>query len=140
MLLPARPLILHNTLICVCRFSHLVTFMSSILNYLQQTLIDNKAQNIEAFDVRHWSSVTDHMLLASGSSQRQVKALADYVVEAAKQRQLKVLGVEGRDNADWVLVDLGDILVHIMYPETRAYYAPERLWGEGQADSLANSG
>ncbi|HBA00493.1 MAG TPA: ribosome silencing factor, partial [Halomonas sp.] len=83
--------------------------------------------------------VTDLMLIASGTSTRHVAALAQNVVEKAKASGLHPRGVEGGDNADWVLVDLDDIVVHIMLPEARALYDLERLWADLPSDAGAVS-
>ena len=87
-----------------------------------------KAINIESMDVRHLTSITDIMIIASGKSNRQVRALADKVVESAKTFGVKPLGVEGHEHGEWVLVDLGDVIVHVMHPTTRDYYQLEKLW------------
>ncbi len=87
-----------------------------------------KAVNIEKMDVKHLTSITDFMIIASGTSNRQVRALADKVVESAKANDIKPLGVEGQEQGEWVLVDLGDVIVHVMHPTTRDYYQLEKLW------------
>lgn len=89
-----------------------------------------KAENIVALDVRDLASFTDYMIFASGSSTRHVGAIADSVVEAAKSTNSPAIGVEGEDVGEWVLVDLGDVVVHVMLPEVRLYYDLEKLWGE----------
>jgi ribosome-associated protein len=98
-----------------------------------------KADNIVVLDVRAQASFTDYMIFASGSSTRHVSAIADSVVEAAKATGEPALGVEGADVGEWVLVDLGDVVVHIMLPDVRLYYELERLWGEELAVEDADS-
>jgi len=93
-------------------------------------LEDIKAGDIRNLDVRDKTSITDLMIIATGNSNRQVKALVDSVVEKCKQAGVTVLGVEGVEAGEWALVDLGDIVVHIMQPAIRDYYNLEKLWGE----------
>ena len=89
-----------------------------------------KAENVVQLDVRNRASFTDYMIFASGGSTRHVGAIAESVVEAATRAGRPPLGVEGDDVAEWVLVDLGDVIVHIMLPDVRRYYELEKLWGE----------
>lgn len=91
-------------------------------------LEDAKAQDIQVIDLSERSSFADYMVIASGTSSRQVKAAADRLVQHVKSLGLQPLGVEGADDADWVLVDLADVIVHVMQPQTRAFYNLEKLW------------
>jgi len=91
-------------------------------------LEDAKAQDIQVIDLSERSSFADYMLIASGTSSRQVKAIADRLVQRAKARGVRPLGVEGAAEAEWVLVDLADVVVHVMLPQTRAFYNLEKLW------------
>lgn len=93
-------------------------------------LEDIKAIDIRVLDVRGKSSVTDIMIVASGNTARQVKALSDNVVVKSKQAGVKPLGVEGEMQGEWALVDLGDVVVHIMQPSIRDFYNLEKLWGD----------
>ena len=99
-----------------------------LIDITLNALNDAKALDINVFDVSKLTSISDHMIIASGRSGRQVGALADKVVEAAKQHDIQPLGVEGKREGEWVLVDLGDIIVHIMQPDTREYFQLEKLW------------
>jgi ribosome-associated protein len=93
-------------------------------------LEDIKAREIEVFDVVHLTSMFDRVIIASADSARQLKALASRVQEEAKAAGGHVHGVEGEDGGDWALVDLGDIVVHIMQPAVRSHYNLEELWGQ----------
>jgi ribosome-associated protein len=95
-----------------------------------EALEDLKAQDISFIDVRDRTSVTDFMVLATGTSSRHAQAVADNVSAKTKEAGIMPLGSEGRGNSDWVLIDLGDIVVHVMTAQAREYYDLERLWGE----------
>jgi ribosome-associated protein len=90
-----------------------------------------KAKDVREIDVRGKTSIADFFVIASGTSTRHVKSIADEVVRYAKQAGMMPLGVEGQRDADWVLVDLGDIIVHVMLPRIREFYGLERLWTVG---------
>ena len=96
-------------------------------------LEDVKAQNITVIDTSKLSSMFERMIIASANSTRQTKALADNVVVKLKERGEEVLGREGEDSGEWILVDLGEVLVHIMQPAIRDYYNLEELWSKAQA-------
>ncbi len=98
---------------------------------VKTALEDLKAKDVREIDVRGKTSVTDLVVVASGTSTRHVKSIADEVVRSAKKAGLPPLGVEGQREAEWVLVDLGDIIVHVMLPRTREFYGLERLWTVG---------
>ena len=98
---------------------------------VKTALDDLKAKDVREIDVRGKTSVADLIVVASGTSTRHVKSIADEVVRSAKQAGLPPLGVEGQREAEWVLVDLGDIIVHVMLPRTREFYGLERLWTIG---------
>lgn len=100
-------------------------------------LDDLKAQNVQEIDVRGKTSIADLMIVASGTSTRHVKSLADEVVKFAKQAGMQPLGIEGQREAEWVLVDLGDIIIHVMLPRVREFYGLERLWTVG--DDMART-
>jgi ribosome-associated protein len=93
-------------------------------------LEDIKARDIEAFDVTHLTSLFDRVVIASGDSARQTKALARNVQDKAREAGARVYGLEGEGSGEWVLVDLGDIVVHIMQPAVRLHYNLEELWNQ----------
>ncbi|MDR2013549.1 MAG: ribosome silencing factor [Rhodanobacter sp.] len=97
-------------------------------------LDDLKAKDVQQIDVRGKSGFTDLLILASGTSSRHVKSIAEEVVKKAKQSGTPPIGVEGQREAEWVLVDLGDVIVHVMLPRTREFYGLERLWTVGDAE------
>lgn len=106
---------------------------------LRKTVIaaleDLKAKDIREIDVRGKTSIADLLVIASGTSARHVKSIADEVVKFAKQAGVMPLGVEGEQEAEWVLVDLGDLIVHVMLPRIREFYGLERLWTVGDRDA-----
>jgi ribosome-associated protein len=97
-------------------------------NIALKALEDLKGVDIVDYDVRDMTTVTDVMIIASGTSDRHVKSLADAVVMACKKAGVPPLGVEGEQEGEWVLVDLGDVVVHVMQPRIREFYALEKLW------------
>lgn len=94
---------------------------------------DIKGFDITVMDVRKLTSMTNYMIVASANSSRQAKAVADNVREKLKEKGFAIRGTEGEKEGEWVLVDLDDIVVHIMVPTTRAYYNLEQLWGEAES-------
>jgi ribosome-associated protein len=91
-------------------------------------LEDIKARDITVLDVRKLTAMADTLVIASADSNRQVKALANHVRDKLKEAGANIVGVEGEESAEWVLVDAGDIVVHVMQPAVRAYYNLEELW------------
>ena len=102
-----------------------------LLQSVRSALDELKAKDAVEIDVRGKTSVCDYMVVASGTSTRHVKSIADEVVKNAKQLDCQPLGVEGEREAEWVLVDLGDVVIHVMLPRVREFYALERLWTVG---------
>jgi ribosome-associated protein len=96
-------------------------------------LEDIKGRDITVLDTSRLTSLFERMVIASGDSNRQTRALADNVREKIKEAGEHVGGIEGEDSGDWVLLDLGDIIVHVMLPAVRAHYNLEELWGAGAA-------
>jgi ribosome-associated protein len=96
-------------------------------------LEDIKAFDITVMDVRKLTSMTSYMIVASANSTRQAKAIADNVREKMREKGIVMRGTEGEKDGEWVLVDLDDIVVHVMIPTARAYYNLEQLWGETES-------
>ncbi len=103
----------------------------ALLRQVHLALDDLKAKDAIEIDVRGKTSVCDYMVIASGTSTRHVKSIADEVVRKVKELDVMPLGVEGEREAEWVLADLGDVVVHVMLPRVREFYALERLWTVG---------
>ncbi|MGB5258329.1 MAG: ribosome silencing factor [Woeseiaceae bacterium] len=93
-----------------------------------EALDDVKAKDIVKLDVRNMTTVTDFMVVASGTSNRHVKSLVDNVAEKAKEAGCRPVGIEGEEGGEWVLLDLQDALVHVMLPKVREFYKLEKLW------------
>lgn len=93
-------------------------------------LEDVKAQDIKVFNTTHITSLFDRVVIASGASNRQTRALAESVAESARRSKIPIVAYEGQDTGEWVLLDLGDIVVHCMQPSIRQYYNLEEVWGD----------
>lgn len=102
-------------------------------------LEDMKAKDITVIDVQGRTSVTDYMILATGTSKKHAQAVCDNASAEAKAKGLKPLGAEGRDSSDWMLLDLGDVIVHVMTEQARHFYDLERLWGEPSEEQAEES-
>lgn len=111
---------------------------SALRDRLIEALEELKGHDILALDVSKLTPITDFMVLVSGTSNRHVKALVDQVIATGKACGCPATGVEGRETYEWVLLDLGDVVVHVMQKEARAFYELERLWSEMPADSESN--
>ena len=100
----------------------------TLLEGILSSLDDDKAEEICAIDLRGKSEMADHMVIASGRSSRQVAAISDHIVERLKAQFGVLCKIEGKDTGDWVLIDAGDVVVHVFRPEVRAFYQLEKLW------------
>jgi len=110
-----------------------VNYLDTMKQAVVDAIEDIKGFDISVMDVRKLTSMTSYMIVASANSSRQAKAVADNVREKLKEKGYEIRGTEGEKEGEWVLVDLNDIVVHIMVPATRAYYNLEQLWGEAES-------
>ena len=106
-----------------------------ITKKIHKVLSDNKAKDITKINLKKKSSIADFMIICSGTSNRHVISLSNYLVEALKKENLNTLNVEGKRNGDWVLVDAGDIIAHLFRSEVREYYGLEKMWAEEEINS-----
>jgi ribosome-associated protein len=104
----------------------------SFLQLVQETLLDAKGRDMRTLDVRSVTDITDYMLIVNGTSNRHIVSMADKVIERAREHGRRPIGVEGQDLGDWVLIDFGDLVVHLMRPQTREFYSLEKLWVGGE--------
>lgn len=111
--------------------------VKKLLTSVIGSLEDDKAVEINTIDLKNKSSIADFMVVASGRSSRQVAAIAAHLVQRLKQEKLAVPLIEGLPQADWVLIDAGDVIVHVFRPEVRDYYSLEKMWS---ADFNAEEG
>ncbi|MBX9676738.1 MAG: ribosome silencing factor [Methylotenera sp.] len=109
------------------------TYLDAMKQAVIDALEDIKGFDIAVMDVRKLTNMTSYMIVASATSSRQAKAMGDNVREKLKEKGYEIRGTEGEKDGEWVLVDLNDIVVHIMIPATRAYYNLEQLWGDAEA-------
>ncbi|MEQ8443857.1 MAG: ribosome silencing factor [Alphaproteobacteria bacterium] len=100
-----------------------------VLGLIATSLDDDKAQAVTVIDLDGKSTIADHLVIASGTSSRQVVSMADHLLEKLKQLGVKDAAVEGISQGDWVLIDAGDVIVHLFRPEVRSFYNLEKMWG-----------
>ena len=110
--------------------------VSPLQQAVTTALDDMKAANVRVLDVRGLTDIADTMVIACGNSDRHVRSIAERVVEKAKAAGFRPLGTEGERDGEWVLVDLQDVLVHVMLPRVREFYGLERLWDSGEEVAL----
>lgn len=123
---PVAPTMLSNARLAQC------------LTVVNDALEDLKAKNITVLDVAEMTDVTERIVIAEGTSNRHLKALADSVAVKAKAEGFTPIGVEGQGTTDWTLIDLGSVVVHVMMPQARTFYDLEGLWSaKGQAEKSA---
>jgi len=103
---------------------------------VEKSLDDDKAQAVTVIDLAGKSTIADHLVIASGTSSRQVAAMADHLMERIKQAGVTHPVIDGQGQGDWVLIDAGDIIVHLFRPEVRAFYNLEKMWGVALPDLM----
>jgi ribosome silencing factor RsfS/YbeB/iojap len=108
----------------------------TLLGLIEKTLEDGKAEELTVIDLQGKSGIADYMIIATGRSQRQVVALAERLLEALKDNGYGRVSTEGLRFGDWVLVDAGDVIVHLFRPEVRGYYNLEKMWGTALGEAL----
>ena len=106
-----------------------------ISKIIYKVLSDNKAKDIIKINLKKKSSIADFMIVCSGTSNRHVISLSNYLLETLKKENLNTLNVEGKRNGDWVLVDAGDVIIHLFRSEVREYYGLEKMWAEEEINS-----
>lgn len=105
-----------------------IAAVQGVLETVMTCLEDSKAEEITTIDIQDKSALADYMVIASGRSNRHVSAVADHLLRELKSTGHKSIKVEGLQSADWVLIDIGDIVVHLFRPEVREFYALEKMW------------
>ena len=111
-----------------------------ILELITTSLDDDKAENILTIPLQGKSAMADYMVVASGTSSRQVAAMAEHIEFKLKQNKIAILGLEGLRQADWVLIDANDVIVHLFRPEVREFYGLERMWADDAAEEIITVG
>ena len=107
-----------------------------VLHLITNSLNDDKAIDIQAIPLAGKSAMADYMVVASGSSSRQVAAMAEHLQFKLKQNDVDIIGMEGMRQADWVLLDANDVIVHLFRPEVREFYGIERMWADGGVEEI----
>lgn len=104
--------------------------MNKTQKLINDVLSEHKANEIINLDIKKLTDMADAMIIASGTSTRHIKSLAKYILEALRENNVSILSVEGEHDSNWVLIDLGDIIIHLMLPEAREFYELEKLWSK----------
>ena len=119
---------------------HTACDADQILKLITTSLDDDKAENILTIPLQGKSVMADYMVVASGTSSRQVAAMAEHIEFKLKQNKIAILGLEGLRRADWVLIDANDVIVHLFRPEVRQFYGLERMWADEAAEEIVTIG
>lgn len=115
---------------------HTACDADQILELITTSLDDDKAENILTIPLQGKSAMADYMVVASGTSSRQVAAMAEHIEFKLKQNKIAILGLEGLRQADWVLIDANDVVVHLFRPEVREFYGLERMWTDDAVEEI----
>ena len=110
-----------------------------LMQFAVDALEDLKAEDIRCIDVRHLTSLMDYMIIASGRSDRHTRAVSEALLERCKENSVPILGHEGESTGEWILVDLADVVVHVMLPRTRDFYELEKLWEISKPSAKADA-
>ncbi|MFQ5934800.1 MAG: ribosome silencing factor [Acidiferrobacterales bacterium] len=105
----------------------------TLLQRIRDILVDARGQDMCTLDVEQFTDITDYMIIVSGTSTRHVLSMADKVIEEMREQGRRPLGLEGREVGEWILIDFGDVVIHLMRPQTRRFYNLEKLWGGAEA-------
>lgn len=116
-----------------------ISKIRKIRDWVYAVLEDSRAHDIAVLDVRKISDFTDYMVIATGTSNRHVQSTAGKVVDILRERHIRPVGVEGEKIGDWVLIDFGDVIVHVMREQTRDFYNLEKLWSDARRIKVASS-
>ena len=119
---------------------HTACDANQILKLITTSLDDDKAENILTIPLQGKSAMADYMVVASGTSSRQVTAMAEHIEFKLKQNKIAILGLEGLRQADWVLIDVNDVIVHLFRPEVREFYGLESMWANDFAEEIVTVG
>ena len=119
---------------------HTACNADQILKLINTSLDDDKAENILTIPLKGKSAMADYMVVASGKSSRQVAAMAEHIEFKLKQNKIAILGLEGLRQADWILIDANDVIVHLFRPEVREFYGLERMWADDAAEEIVTVG
>ncbi len=109
-----------------------------LVKVIEQVVDERKGQNITVLDVRGKTTITDYMVLVTGTSERHARSLCQYVAEKVKQLGVAHTGFEGQEGSDWVLLDLGDVILHVMTAQAREFYQLEKLWSVDRKEEVAH--
>ena len=120
--------------------AHTASDADQILKLITTSLDDDKAENVLTIPLKGKSAMADYMVVASGTSSRQVAAMAEHIEFKLKQNKVDVLGLERLRQADWVLIDANDVIVHLFRPEVREFYGLERMWSDATAEEVVTVG